>query len=208
LATGWRACHLEERTEFKQVIVITGTPGVGKTTVSEQLAARLGALNINLADLVKRERLTSGYDRRRRTWIADTSKLSNRLKQIIEQQGNVVIDGHYAATVIPKAQVTKLFVLRCHPQQLKEQLEKRGFRGAKLWENLASEVLDVCLYDAVMNAGVEKTCEIDTTDKTVDDVVSEALSILEGRRTCTVGTTDWLGTLERENRLDEYLKHL
>jgi adenylate kinase len=86
-------------------------------------------------------------------------------------------------------------------------MERRGFKGAKLWENLAAEVLDVCLYDAIINVGVEKVCEIDTTNNTVDDTVNEILSILDGKKMCTVGTVDWLGTLEKENSLNQYLEH-
>ena len=182
---------------------------MGKTIVSEQLATKLRAQHVDLAEIVKRERLTSGYDKKRRTWIADTSRLAKRLQQKIKQETtDVIIDGHFASAVIPKAQVTRVFVLRRHPQQLKEQMERRGFKGAKLWENLAAEVLDVCLYDAIMNVGIEKVCEIDTTNNTVEDTVNEILSILDGNKLCTVGTVDWLGTLEKENSLDQYLKHL
>lgn len=135
------------------------------------------------------------------------SRLATRLKQITGQRGNFVIDGHYAPAVIAEARVTKIFVLRRHPEELKKQLEKRGFKGAKLWENLAAEVLDVCLHDAVMNAGVDKVCEIDTTDKGTQETVNEIMSILDGKAACSAGTTDWLGTLEREGRLDQYLRH-
>ena len=129
------------RHEFKRVIIVTGTPGVGKTIVSEQLATKLRAQHVDLAEIVKRERLTSGYDKKRQTWIADTSRLAKRLQQKIKQEKtDVIIDGHFASAVIPKAQVTRVFVLRRHPQQLKEQMERRGYKGAKLWENLASEV--------------------------------------------------------------------
>jgi len=167
----------------------------------------LGALHINLADMVKREKLASGYDKRRQTLIADTNKLAKHVQQIIKQHENhVVIDGHYAPSVIPKEQVTSVFVLRCHPQQLKEQMEKRGFKGTKLWENLAAEILDVCLYDAITNVGMEKVCEVDTTSKAIDDIVDEILSILNRKGMCTVGITDWIGKLEKENSLDRYLK--
>jgi len=165
-------------------------------------------LHINLADIVKRERLTSGYDRRRRTLIADTTKLARRVQQILKKQkGDVIIDGHYATAVIPKTQVAKVFVLRCHPEQLKQQMGRRGFGGAKLWENLAAEILDVCLYDAIMNVGSEKVCEIDATNQTVEDIVNEIVSILNGKKKCTAGIVDWLGKLEEENSLDQYLKH-
>lgn len=196
------------RRKFKQVIIITGTPGVGKTIVSKTLATKLDAQHVDLAEIVKREKLTVGYDRKRRTWIADTNRLSKRLQETIKQEkSDVVVDGHYASAIVPKAEVTRVFVLRCHPQQLKEQMEQRGFKGAKLWENLAAEVLDVCLYDAVINVGIEKVCEIDTTGSTVDNTVDEILSILDGKKSCNVGTVDWLGTLEKENSLDHYLIH-
>lgn len=197
-----------ERDELKQVVIVTGTPSVGKTVVSKRLASRLGVIHIDLADVVKREKVTSGYDRTRRTLIADTNKLAKRVQQIIKQhECDIVFDGHYATAVILKAQVTKVFVLRCHPQQLKQRMEKRGFKGKKLWENLAAEILDVCLFDAIMNAGIEKVCEIDTTNKTVDETVNEILSVFTGKKKCTVGIVDWLGKLEKENILDRYLKH-
>ena len=162
---------------------------------------------MELGDLVKRERLTSGYDKQRRTLIANTGKLAKRVQQIAKQhKGDVIIDGHYASAVIPKTKVTKAFVLRCHPRQLKQQMEKRGFRGAKLWENLAAEILDVCLYEAIMKIGIEKVCEIDTTNKTIDDIVNEILSSYRGKKECTVGSIDWLGRLEKEGILDNYLK--
>lgn len=129
------------------------------------------------------------------------------MKQITAQRGNFVIDGHYAPEVVPKARVTRIFVLRRHPEQLKEQLEKRGFKGAKLWENLAAEVLDVCLHDAVMNAAIDKVCEIDTTNKGIPETVNEIMSILNGKAACSTGRTDWLARLEQESKLDQYLKH-
>lgn len=180
---------------------------MGKTIVSERLASRLGALHIDLADLVKRESLSSGYDRRRRTLIADTETLAKRLQQILEQRkSDFIIDGHYATTVIPQEQITKVFVLRCHPKQLERQMEKRGFKGTKLWENLAAEILDVCLYDSIMNAGIDKVCEIDTTNKTIDEISNDITCVLKGKKECVVGIIDWLGQLEEEDALDNYLK--
>lgn len=181
---------------------------MGKTIVSKQLATKLHTPHVDLAEIVKREKLTIGYDRQRRTWIADTSRLERYLQQLMKhEKSDVIIDGHYAPAVVTKAQVTRVFVLRRHPQQLREQMEKRGFKGVKLWENLEAEVLDVCLHDAIVNVGVEKVCEIDTTNKTVEDTVNEIVSILDGKQQCTVGIVDWLGTLEREKTLDRYLEH-
>jgi broad-specificity NMP kinase len=74
-----------------------------------------------------------------------------------------------------------------------------------MWENLQAEILDVCLGEAVeVHAG--RVCELDVTGKTVEEVVSLILEVLDKRRICLVGNVDWLGTLEQEGILDEYLK--
>ncbi len=198
---------MQERAEFKKVIVVTGTPGVGKTAVSQLLAERLDASYINLGEIVKSERLTEGFDRRRATVIVDEDRLKRRMRELIDQCArNVIVDGHYAASIIPKKQVTRAFVLRCHPGQLKERMDEHNFKGMKLWENLAAEILDISLCDAIVSLSRKKVCEIDTTNKTVDAVAHEIVSILEGRDKCSVGVVDWLRRLEEEGNLDYYLK--
>ena len=51
-----------------------------------------------------------------------------------------------------------------------------------------------------------KVCELDVTGKTVDENVAEILEVLEKRKKCYAGIVDWLGMLEQEGILDEYLK--
>ncbi|UCH69767.1 MAG: adenylate kinase family protein [Candidatus Bathyarchaeota archaeon] len=192
---------------FKRVILITGTPGVGKTSVSNLLASRLDALHIDLSDLVKREKLTSGVDKARGTIIADLEKVSERLQTIMsDSEGDIIVDGLYAIDVVPIQDIHMVFVLRRDPEELKEAMEERGFSGRKLWENLAAEVLDACLWDVVRDCGSEKVCEIDVSGKRVGEVVEEIVLILRGKRKCGVGIVDWLGKLERKGRLHDFLR--
>jgi adenylate kinase len=192
---------------FRRVILVTGTPVVGKTVVSSLLASKLDAVHVNLTELVKRERLTSGMDKVRKTLIADTDRVSKRVEEIMRSsQRDVIIDGHYAVDVVPAMDVHVVFVLRRNPEELKSFMENCGFKGRKLWENLAAEILDVCLWDAVSACGPDKVCEIDVSGKRVEDVVEEMLLVLEGRRKCRVGIVDWLGKLEGEGRLHEFMK--
>jgi len=197
----------EEVATIKRIILVTGTPGVGKTRVSSMLSSRLNAVNVNLGKLANQERLISGVDERRGSLIADTEKVSKRLQEIIrDSERDVVVDGHYAVDVVPKKDVHVVFVLRRSPEELKSFMERRGFKENKLWENLAAEILDVCLYDAVRACGSDKVCEIDTSGKKAEEVVEEMVLMLEGKRECRMGIVDWLGKLEREGRLDEFLK--
>ncbi len=191
----------------RRVILITGTPGVGKTTVSRSLASRLDAVYINLAELVERERLISGVDKTRETLIADTGRVSKRMQGLIKSsECDVIVDGHYAVDVVATKDVHMVFVLRRDPSELKSVMENRGFKETKLWENIVAEILDVCLWDAVSVCGSDKVCEIDVSGRRIEDVVKDIILMLEGKKKCQVGIVDWLGKLEGEGRLREFLK--
>lgn len=182
---------------------------MGKTSVSQALANKLGALHLDIASLVGCEQMASGYDKRRQTLIADTDRVTRRVRQIASNTSKtLIIDGHYATDIVPAKQVARVFLLRCHPEELRKRMDERGFKGPKVKENLAAEILDVCLADAVANVGKEKICEIDTTGQTVDAIVDQILSVLRGKKRCAIGIVDWLGRLEEEGSLDQYLKDL
>ena len=193
----------------RRIYIITGTPGVGKSSISKMLASILGARLISIGELVKREGLYTGWDEERETLIADTDRLSERIKEIIDAEKRIIIiEGHYAVHVVPPEKVDLIFVLRRDPRYLKKTLEDRGYSRRKVMENLAAEILDVCLFDAVDVCGAEKLCEIDTTSKSPEEVVDEIISVIKGERKPKVGIVDWLGMLESEGILDDYLKEL
>ncbi|MDH5623839.1 MAG: hypothetical protein OEY39_05170, partial [Candidatus Bathyarchaeota archaeon] len=72
--------------------------------------------------------------------------------------------------------------------------------------NLAAEILDVCLWDAVSACGSDKVCEIDVSSKRTEEVVKDLILMLNGKKKCQVAIVDWLGKLEGEGRLHEFLK--
>jgi adenylate kinase len=191
----------------KRVILLTGTPCVGKTTLARKIAAELDALYINLTEFAKNNDLLLGQDKQRETTIVDEAKMRRKICQTIEATPNdVVVDGHYAAAVVPKTVVTHVFVLRRNPVELRTFMEQCGFQGPKLWENLAAEILDVCLVEALREHEKEKVCELDITGKKVEEVTQEINTILNGRKKCYTGVVDWLGTLEKQGLTDQYLR--
>ena len=192
---------------MKRVILITGTPCVGKTTTAKQLAAKLNAEYVNLTDFAKTYGLTLGEDKERQTTIIDEEKMRQKLLETFEASGNdnIIVDGHYAAAVTPTNQVTKVFVLRRNPKELKEFMQKCGFSDAKLYENLSAEILDSCLIEA-MQTQSGKVCELDATGKTIEENVTEIMDVLDRGKKCYAGFVDWLGMLEREGLTDQYLK--
>ena len=117
----------------KRVILITGTPCTGKTTTAKALTAKLNAEYINLTDYAKTYGLIFGEDKERKTIIIDEEKMHAKLAETINfsQNAHIIIDGHYAAAVTSTELVTKVFVLRRNPKELKKFMEKCGFEGVK-----------------------------------------------------------------------------
>ena len=190
---------------MRKAIVITGTPGVGKTTVGTLLARRLGAEPVELGALVEREGLHEGLDEETGSLIVDLGALSKRIIELIASKPDrtFVVIGHYAQNVVPRELVLRAFVLRRDPRELRSVLIARGYSGRKLYENLQAEILDVCLYEAVEAYGPGLVYEVDVSGREPIEVVEEMEEALEGGLS-RVGIVDWLGLLEREGELDEF----
>jgi adenylate kinase len=193
----------------KRILVLTGTPGVGKSSVARLLASRLDGVHINLSELVKSKGLNCGLDRNRETMIVDTKNVSKRVGEIVAQsEGYIVVEGHFAMDVVKAKDAFLVLVLRRNPDELRKALRERGFKESKVVENVAAEILDVCLFDAVQTYGEEKVCEVDVSGRTEDEVAEEIFSVVEGQRECCKRVVDWLAKLEMEGRLDEFLASL
>ncbi len=192
----------------KQVLLITGTPSIGKTTIALVLAEKLDALYLNLSALAFSFDLSEGFDAKRKTTIINEKKMRKKINTLIDstKKTTVIVDGHYAASVVPKEIVTKAFVFRRNPIELKKLMEKRKFHGNKLWENLESEILDVCLIETIGELEKGKICELDISDKTVEEVINLLLFILANKKECSFGKVDWLTMLDKNDLLDDYLK--
>jgi len=185
----------------RKIVVITGTPAVGKTTISRLLARTLGGAHSDLGRIVKQKGLTLGFDSERGTLVADTHRLSELVVERARKENRpTVASGHLAPDVVPKRILRMAFVLRCSPDVLRTRMRRRGYGEEKIRENLMAETLDVCLLEAISAYGREKVHEIDCTRKTPREVVEEIVDVLEGRRKPTVGRIDWLAYLEEHGK--------
>ena len=59
-------------------IIITGTPGVGKTTHCEVLAERTGLRHLSVNQIVKEKGCHEGWDDKFLSWIVDEDKVRER----------------------------------------------------------------------------------------------------------------------------------
>jgi len=161
-----------------KAIVISGTPGVGKTSVARKLAENLNAKHYNLSELALERKAILEYDKERDTYIIDEEKLLNEILSIISKSPNTIIfEGHYGE-LIPHQYVEKLIVLRLNPTVLKERLKSKGWSLKKILENVEAELIGVCTYNALKEYPEDKVCEVDVTDKSIDEIVSEIMNIV------------------------------
>ena len=188
----------------RRAILLTGVPGVGKSTIARRLAEELGGVRIDLSELAEREGLITAYDESRKTSVVDPEGMRLRLSAIAgEGDGPLILDGHLAPEVVPVELVRLALVLRRAPWELRDALESRGYSPEKVRENVEAELLDVCLADAVEALGPELVCELDTTGKSPEEVVGEALTIVGGVEPCARGRVDWLGHPRARGLLEE-----
>ena len=161
---------------------------MGKSQFSHLLAKKTGAIHVDVGKVALDEGFTLGMDPLRRTKIADLEKISTWIgKSIRESRKDVIVDGHYASAIVPKELVRLAIVLRCEPSELLKRLRKKQFPKRKAFENVAAEILDSCLIDTIQSFGRRKVCEIDTTGKTLNLIVAEALRLLRGKSCRRIG---------------------
>jgi adenylate kinase len=148
---------------MKKAIIVTGTPGTGKTTVAKKLAKLLNADYVDVNQVIKTHELSEGYDRKRRCKIIDTKRLNKWLGKIIEKSKDFCVIDSHLSHYLPKEIVSKCIVTKCNLKLLSMRLKRRGYPTAKVKENLECEIFDICLTEA-QDAGHD-TIVIDTSKK-------------------------------------------
>ncbi|KAL2114594.1 hypothetical protein VUR80DRAFT_4577 [Thermomyces stellatus] len=127
-------------------IVITGTPGVGKTTHCELLAQRTGLRHLAVNQVVKDKGCHEGWDEEYSCWIVDEDRLLDTIEDDA-QKGGLIIDWH-ACDLFPKSWIDLVVVLRVSSSTLYDRLKARDYPEAKLQENLDTELMDVLIQEA------------------------------------------------------------
>jgi len=127
-------------------ILITGTPGTGKSTLSAEVASNLGLEYINVSEHATENNLLSGYDDQLDTQILDDDALIDDLEERVKQ-GGCVVDYH-SSELFPESWFQQVYVLRTDNNLLYERLSQRGYSEKKLTQNMDCEIMQVLLDEA------------------------------------------------------------
>jgi adenylate kinase len=192
---------------MRKIVVVTGTPGTGKTTISSRLAEEIGARYVPLTQHVSSRGLYSRVDSRRNSKVIDLRRTRAELRRILAKDDRtMVVDSHIPDVVAPKRLVQRVFVLRCHPKILTSRLRAKKWRHRKIQENLLAEILDACLTEAVTYYGWSRVREIDTSQKSAGRCVALAKASLQRESHRKGRNVDWIAQLSREHSLSTFLK--
>ncbi len=188
-----------------RAIIVTGTPGTGKTAFSTRLARQIGANYISLNKYASQHRLLGGYDRKRKSRIVDVEKTRTSLQHLLARTKTLsVIDTHVPDGIVPKRMAQLILVLRSHPRVLETRLRKKRWPLTKIRENVLAEILDACFLASVRYYGRKKIVQLDTSRNSIGRCVVLARKVLEKPPKMT--QVDWIAKLEKERLLDMYLK--
>ena len=170
---------------------LTGTPGTGKSSVSEELRSR-GYDVIDGKRFIIEQGLMGELDEERDTHEVDLDLLNDALEPFRSSDGLVILDSHLSHFMDSHG----IIVLRCAPDVLAKRLEARGYGPDKVRENVQAEVLDVILCEAAESE--IPVYEVDCTSSSVSGSADSVEKILNGDASDYLpGKTDWSGEMDR-----------
>jgi adenylate kinase len=177
----------EESTQRKRPnILVTGTPGVGKTATASLLAASLGLRHINVGELIAQHKCYDGYDNELDTHILDEDKLLDLMESIFQNcamEGIGIVADYHTCELFPERWFDLILVLRVTTDVLFDRLTERGYSEKKRGENLEAEIMQVVLDEA------RESYEEDIVQELPSNTVEEMNSNIDR---CRVWMEHWI----------------
>ena len=194
-----------------EIVIISGTPGTGKTSVSKKITEKLNARMISLNEIAISNNLIIKYDQKRDTSIINAKKIIGYVKKLIEQYKKekidvLIIESHFS-DIIPNNIIDYPIVLRCHPDELIKRLKLRNYKIEKLRENVQTEILGNCTNYMIKKNLAKDIIEIDTSNLNIESVAEIIISLIQDNKNIEKFSKlkiDWLEVLFQENRIEEF----
>jgi broad-specificity NMP kinase len=153
----------------------------------------MDAGHIELTAYIKSMDILQEIDEERSTLVVNLPMIKQQIGEEIEKTRRpLIIEGHFSQDVISPKKVKKIFVLRRAPWLLNKELQNRGYNTSKIWENVESEILGICLSETVNIFEESQICEIDTSYKNPEKTTQLIIDILEGKDSSVLGLVDWM----------------
>ncbi|KAG7007922.1 adenylate kinase isoenzyme 6 [Physcia stellaris] len=147
-------------------IIVTGTPGVGKTSHCELLSQTTGLKHLSINQLVKERGCHEGWDEEYKCWIVNEDELLDSIEDELKA-GGYIVDWH-ACDLFPRSWIDLVVVLRTNSSNLYDRLQTRHYPEKKLQENIDSEIMEVLLEEARSSYAEEVVVELQSNQ--IEDI--------------------------------------
>jgi adenylate kinase len=127
-------------------ILITGTPGTGKTSLAETICEVLKLTRININELVQQHQCHEGHDSEYDTLILDEDKLLDVMEPLMSEGGKVV--DYHSCDFFPERWFDLVLVLQTTTEVLYDRLQSRGYSDKKINENMECEIMQIVIESA------------------------------------------------------------
>jgi len=188
-------------------IIVSGTPGVGKHTISLELSKLLNGFPIlDINKVVLTENLFI-YSSEFETEI-DVTKVYNSLKLLLstKEYVNAIIVGHLAPYVLDPLLIDFVVILRRNPFELKRIYEKRAYSEKKISDNLISEILGIISYDFLKKFNKKNIIELEIIENVLPSVYAQKIiDMYNNKNLREFGMIDWLSVAQTNPQMFKFL---
>ena len=138
-------------------IIITGSPGVGKTTVARALGKKLGCAVLNEKQFALEQKIGK-FDPDEDELVIPLQPFAKALGGLFSREKSVVIEGHLLCEFKTKADFVVL--IRVDPVVLEARLRTRNYGEEKVQDNVFCEGMDYCKKHLLKSYPEEKIVEV------------------------------------------------
>lgn len=163
-------------------ILVTGTPAVGKTTLSKKIAETKKIEHIDISAFIKSNKIYESYNKELDSLIFDENTAKDFLNKYIKNKISFIIDTHSPAVAIDIS-FDFIFHITCNTSVLGKRLADRKYSETKIMENLESEIFNV-IGEEVEEYFGEEFLTIDSSGLPNEDnefTVEDVFNILDGK---------------------------
>lgn len=160
------------------IIIVTGTPGTGKSILSRRVALEFNCISLEDSSLFKSGGALVEDPTGRETSVIVESKA---IKTIEDYVNNLKDNCLVVSTLNPSLwlntvgdYIPLIILLRCDPRVLIVRLEDRGWSRAKIIENTIAEAFNIIAEEIIEGSWSSMTIELDTThgEPRVEELIS------------------------------------
>lgn len=166
-----------QQSKFPNNILITGTPGVGKTSMSILLADELkNQFNldyqvINIGDLIHNKKLYDSWNQEFNVPEFNEDKVIEELEKMKIEEGGFIIDFH-SGCIFPEEWFSLIVLLRCNNTELFDRLKGRGYNDKKIMENIECEIMEITADEIKESYDINRIIELrnEKTEEMQDNI--------------------------------------